>query len=29
MVVNNHHGLEHPVRQGSAPGYAMPEGYRS
>ncbi|EEW82059.1 LOW QUALITY PROTEIN: AMP-dependent synthetase and ligase, partial [Brucella abortus NCTC 8038] len=26
MVVNNHHGLEHPVRQGSA-GYAMP-GYR-
>jgi acetyl-CoA synthetase len=26
MVVNNHHGLEHPVRAGSA-GYAMP-GYR-
>lgn len=26
MVVNNHHGLEHLVRQGSA-GYAMP-GYR-
>ncbi|KAB2696482.1 AMP-binding protein [Ochrobactrum sp. Kaboul] len=26
MVVNNHHGLEHSVRQGSA-GYAMP-GYR-
>lgn len=26
MVVNNHHGLEHPVRVGSA-GYAMP-GYR-
>ena len=26
MVVNNHHGLEHPVRQGSA-GLAMP-GYR-
>lgn len=26
MVVNNHHGLEHPVRPGSA-GYAMP-GYR-
>jgi acetyl-CoA synthetase len=26
MVVNNHHGLEHPVRQGSA-GFAMP-GYR-
>ncbi|MFI0396713.1 acyl-CoA synthetase [Paracoccus jiaweipingae] len=26
MVVNNHHGLDHPVRAGSA-GYAMP-GYR-
>jgi acetyl-CoA synthetase len=26
MVVNNHHGLEHPVRPGSA-GFAMP-GYR-
>ncbi len=26
MVVNNHHGLDHPVRPGSA-GYAMP-GYR-
>jgi acetyl-CoA synthetase len=26
MVVNNHHGLEHPVRHGSA-GFAMP-GYR-
>ena len=26
MVVNNHHGLEHPVRPGSA-GYAMP-GFR-
>lgn len=26
MVVNNHHGLDHPVRQGSA-GFAMP-GYR-
>ncbi|WP_425045829.1 AMP-binding protein [Primorskyibacter sp. S87] len=26
MLVNNHHGLEHPVRPGSA-GYAMP-GYR-
>lgn len=26
MVVNNHHGLDHPVRLGSA-GYAMP-GYR-
>lgn len=26
MVVNNHHGLQHPVRLGSA-GYAMP-GYR-
>lgn len=26
MVVNNHHGLRHPVRAGSA-GYAMP-GYR-
>lgn len=26
MVVNNHHGLEHPVRAGSA-GFAMP-GYR-
>ena len=26
MVVNNHHGLEHPVRRGSA-GFALP-GYR-
>lgn len=26
MIVNNHHGLKHPIRQGSA-GFAMP-GYR-